>query len=146
MAQKRLQVTRQALAHMVRKSCEAKAAIVGADERESGLRAILNFGHTLGHALEAETGFSDTLLHGEAVALGMVLALKLSAQRGLISEKDVARVETHLAQAGLKTKPSQVMGKWDSAKLIEHCYHDKKASDGGLTFILAKIGKTLYLS
>jgi 3-dehydroquinate synthase len=131
-----------ALAHMVRKSCEAKALIVGQDEREAGLRAILNFGHTLGHALEAETGFSDTLLHGEAVAIGMVLALKLSVLRGLCAKEHCARVERHLKAVGLKTAPREVMGAWDKERLIEHCYHDKKATAGGLTFILAeKIGK-----
>jgi 3-dehydroquinate synthase len=132
-----------AMAHMVHKSCEAKALIVGEDEREAGLRAILNFGHTLGHALEAETGFSDALLHGEAVAIGMMLALELSAMRGLVAEKDCARVEHHLKTAGLKTRAAEVRGSWSADKLLEHCYHDKKASQGGLTFILAeKIGKT----
>lgn len=134
----------QLLAHMVQKSCEAKALIVGKDERESGERALLNFGHTLGHALEAEMGFSDQLLHGEAVAIGMVLALKLSAQRGLCSKDDYARVEKHLKAVGLKTTPREVAPIWDSNKLIDHCYHDKKASDGKLMFILAeKIGKTI---
>jgi 3-dehydroquinate synthase len=131
-----------ALSHMIRKSCEAKAHIVGQDERESGVRATLNFGHTLGHALEAETGFSDRLLHGEAVGIGMILALKLSVRRGLCSKEDCTRVERHLKKAGLMTSPREVMDTWDRERLIEHCYHDKKASSGGLTFILAgKIGK-----
>jgi 3-dehydroquinate synthase len=135
---------KELLAHMIHKSCEAKAMIVEKDERESGLRAILNFGHTLGHALEAEMGFSDKLLHGEAVAIGMVLALKLSVMRGLCTAEDCARVEQHLKTAGLKTSPLDVAPKWQSDCLIEHCYHDKKASGGGLTFILAqKIGKTI---
>ena len=131
------------LEHLVRKSCEAKAAIVSRDERESGLRAILNFGHTLGHALEAETGFGTLLLHGEAVAMGMVLALELSVSRGLCAREDCDRVERHLKKAGLKTRPHDIRAAWNAERLIGHCYHDKKAYGGGLTFILAeKIGKT----
>jgi 3-dehydroquinate synthase len=133
-----------ARAHMILKSCAAKAAIVGQDERESGLRAILNFGHTLGHALEVETGFGPRLLHGEAVAIGMVLALRLSLMRGLCAAEDVARVEKHLKAAGLKTSPREIQATWNAERLIGHCYQDKKAASGGLTFILAqKIGKTI---
>lgn len=132
-----------ALAHMIRKSCEAKAHIVAQDERETGMRALLNFGHTLGHALEAETGFGDALLHGEAVAIGMMLALNLSVQRGYIPKTDAARIEKHLKQAGMKTRAREVRPDWDVERLIEHCYHDKKANSGGLTFVLAQtIGKT----
>jgi len=134
---------KQALAYIVHKSCETKAKIVGQDERESGLRAILNFGHTLGHTLEAEAGFSNTLLHGEAIAIGMVLAMKLSAMRGLCSNRECERVERHLKAVGLRTRAHEVTASWNTARMIEHCYHDKKASAGGLTFILAsKIGKT----
>lgn len=135
---------KKALVHAVRESCRAKADIVGQDERESGLRALLNFGHTLGHALEAEAGFSDTLLHGEAVSIGMVLALQLSVMRGLCPEADAGRVKTHLAGVGLPVSPRDVTGmRWDKAALIRHCFQDKKARDGGLTFVLAeKIGKT----
>jgi len=134
---------KQALAYIVQKSCQAKADIVGQDEKESGVRALLNFGHTLGHALEAEMGYSDKLLHGEAVAIGMALALRLSAQRGLCTHKEVERAERHLKTAGLPASPRDIPGQFDAARLIKHCYHDKKAQDGGLTFILAqKIGKT----
>ncbi len=134
---------KKALSHIVRESCKAKAAIVASDERESGIRAVLNFGHTLGHALEAETGFSDALLHGEAVAIGMVLAMRLSMMRGLCREQDCERLEAHLEKVGLRTSP-RAIGKFDTARLIEHCTHDKKASDGGLTFILAEgIGKAI---
>jgi 3-dehydroquinate synthase len=134
---------KKALAHMVLESCKAKAAIVALDERESGARALLNFGHTLGHALEAETGYSDKLLHGEAVALGMLLALRLSVRRKLCSEEDYKRALQHFQATGLPTNICDIQPKWNAAKLIEHCYHDKKAKDGGLTFILAqKIGKT----
>lgn len=131
------------LAHMVEESCRSKAAVVSSDEREAGLRAILNFGHTLGHALEAETGYSELLLHGEAVAIGMVLAMRLSVQRGLSQVKDSERLESHMKKAGLPTRAGTIRA-FDAAKLIEHCYHDKKAKDGGLTFVLAKgIGSTV---
>lgn len=134
---------KKALAHAVRESCKAKADIVAQDEREAGLRALLNFGHTLGHAFEAEAGFDDTLLHGEAVALGMALALRLSVMRGLCKPEEYERVREHLAKVGLPTRPSDIAKKWDKAALIQHCFQDKKARDGGLTFVLAeKIGKT----
>ncbi len=131
------------LAHIVYESCKAKADIVGRDERESGLRALLNFGHTLGHALEAEAGFSDTLLHGEAVAVGMVLALRLSVMRGLCKAQDYEQVKAHLKVAGLPVSPLDIAPAWDKAALIGHCYQDKKARDGSLTFVLAQqLGKT----
>ncbi|HEU5047167.1 MAG TPA: 3-dehydroquinate synthase [Rickettsiales bacterium] len=134
----------QKLAHIVRASCKSKAEVVACDERESGVRAILNFGHTLGHALEAETGYSDKLLHGEAVSVGMMLAMKLSVMRGLSTDKDLERLKNHLAKAGMPAVLSDVKQTFDAEKLIEHCYHDKKAKDGGLTFVLAKgIGKTV---
>lgn len=134
---------RKALTYAVRESCRAKADIVAKDEHESGLRALLNFGHTLGHALEAEAGYGDTLLHGEAVAIGMVLALRLSAQRGLCAPEEVERVRKHLAHVGLPVSPRDIPHPWNGEALIHHCYQDKKARDGGLTFVLAeKIGKT----
>jgi len=125
------------LTHIVQESCKSKAAVVASDERESGLRAILNFGHTLGHALEAETGYSDVLLHGEAVAIGMLLAMRLSLQRGLSKTEDYERLKRHLGKVGLPASPGAIR-KFDAARLIEHCTHDKKARDGGLTFVLAK--------
>jgi len=141
---KALSGDKAALTHAVQESCKAKAEIVGKDERESGLRALLNFGHTFGHALEAEKGFGDTLLHGEAVAIGMVMALQLSLKRGLCEPEDLDRVVRHLKAVGLPTSPRDIAGKWNSECLIEHCYHDKKAVGGELTFILAeKIGKTI---
>lgn len=131
------------LAHIVYESCKAKADIVGKDERESSLRALLNFGHTLGHALEAEAGFSDKLLHGEAVSIGMVLALKLSVMRGLCKAEACEQVKAHLRAAGLPVSPLDIVPTWDKAALIEHCYQDKKARDGSLTFVLAQqLGKT----
>jgi 3-dehydroquinate synthase len=121
--------------HAVAVSVAAKAAIVEEDEREtSGRRALLNLGHTFGHALEAETGFSDRLLHGEAVALGMVLAFRFSAARGLCDPADAARVSAHLEAAGLPTRLEFGTG----ASLAAHMAHDKKASGGRVPFILAR--------
>ena len=91
-------------------SCRAKAAIVSRDERETGERALLNLGHTFGHALEAATGFSDRLFHGEGVSVGMVLAAEFSAQLGMISAADAARVERHLAAVGLPTRLQDIAG------------------------------------
>ncbi|MEO0036446.1 MAG: hypothetical protein RLZZ501_2469, partial [Pseudomonadota bacterium] len=122
--------------HAVAVSCRAKARIVAADERESGQRALLNLGHTFGHALEAETGFSDALLHGEAVAIGMVLALRLSARLGLAPAADAERLARHLDAVGL---PSALPAgrAWDPERLLEHMSGDKKVKDGAITFVLA---------
>ena len=109
--------------------------IVAEDEREtSGRRALLNLGHTFAHALEAETGFSGELLHGEAVALGMVLAFRLSAERGLCGDADADRVASHLASVGLPTRLDIGTG----AALATHMTADKKASAGRIPFILAR--------
>ena len=130
------------MAQAVVKSCEAKAAIVAADEKEQGQRALLNLGHTFGHALEAETGFSDTLLHGEAVAIGMVQALELSVAMGLCPAEDVARVRAHYAAAELPASPLDIRREWNVDALMEHFTRDKKVADGKLTFILLRgIGK-----
>jgi 3-dehydroquinate synthase len=118
-------------------SCRTKARIVAADERESGVRALLNFGHTFGHALEAETGFSDALLHGESVALGMVLASDLSVRLGRCPAADSDRLVAHLYAVGLTTRLADVPGApFDPDRLIAHMAHDKKVRDGALTFIL----------
>ena len=120
-------------------SCEAKARIVAQDEREGGLRALLNLGHTFGHALEAATGFSDRLLHGEGVALGMCLAFDLSVEMGLCPPDDAARVRAHLARSGLPTRLADVPGALPGADdLIALMATDKKVADGKLTFILAR--------
>ena len=114
-------------------------ATVAADERESGQRALLNFGHTFGHALEAATGFSDRLVHGEAVAIGMVLAHRFSARMNLCSPDDGARVEKHLAEVGLPTGIGAIPGdKPDAATLMLHVAQDKKVARGKLTFILTR--------
>ena len=132
-----------ARAKAVATSCKAKAAIVGRDERETGERALLNLGHTFGHALEAATGYSDRLLHGEGVALGMVLAFKLSAKLKLCKPTDVTRVIKHLENAGLPVRLSQVPGSLPGPDgLLSLMAQDKKVVRGKLVFILAKgIGK-----
>jgi 3-dehydroquinate synthase len=128
-----------AITHAVAHSCAMKAAIVARDERETGDRALLNLGHTFGHGLEAATLYSDRLLHGEGVALGCVLAFKLSAKLGFATGDDVARVERHFAQAGLWTRIVQIPGsKPEPAEILEHMRHDKKAQSGRMTFILAR--------
>lgn len=129
----------QALEHAVATSVAAKARIVAEDEREtSGTRALLNLGHTFGHALEAETGFSDRLLHGEGVALGMVLAARYSAQRGLISTEDADRVAEAIAIAGLPSELSELGLSCDGQALADHMLHDKKMDAGALPFILLR--------
>jgi 3-dehydroquinate synthase len=123
----------------VKISCAAKARIVGKDEREAGTRALLNLGHTFAHALEAECGYSDELLHGEAVAIGLVMAFDLSARLGLCSPDDAARVERHLGAVGLPTEPTAIAGRiWDIERLLDHMRHDKKVHSGRITFVLAR--------
>jgi len=126
----------EALLFAIQRSCAAKARIVQADEHEGGVRALLNLGHTFGHALEKDTGYGEALLHGEAVALGMLMALHLSATRELCSWDEVVRVRNHLTRMGLPTRLSQIRSEWNVSRLVEHCYHDKKAESGNLTFIL----------
>jgi 3-dehydroquinate synthase len=129
----------QAIAHAVAHSCVMKASIVARDEREEGDRALLNLGHTFGHALEAATGYSDRLLHGESVALGCVLALKLSAALGHARDTDVTRTERHLAGVGLPTRIALIPGPRPKPdELLAHMRHDKKAQGGRMTFILAR--------
>jgi 3-dehydroquinate synthase len=127
----------------VRVSCETKARIVAEDETETGVRALLNLGHTFGHALEAVTGYSDTLLHGEAVAIGMVQAFNFSATLGHCDKALGHRVAQHLKRAGLPTHVSDIKAKLPPpADLVEIMRQDKKASGGKLTFILTEgIGK-----
>lgn len=125
--------------HAIVKSCKAKAATVAADEREGGVRALLNLGHTFGHALEAATGFSQRLVHGEGVAIGMALAFGLSARLGLCSGQDATRVRHHLQRAGLPACLADVPGSLpDADALIALMGQDKKVQDGKLTFILAR--------
>ena len=128
----------KAISRAVAHSCAMKAAIVARDERESGDRALLNLGHTFGHGLEAATQYSDRLIHGEGVALGCVLAFKLSAKLGSASQGDVARVERHFSSVGLPTRIAQILGPRPTPEeVLAHMRHDKKAKSGRMTFILA---------
>jgi 3-dehydroquinate synthase len=120
-----------ALAHAVRRSCELKAAVVAADERESGQRAVLNLGHTFGHAIEAGAGYG-TWLHGEAVAAGMVMAADLSARAGLLRAADVARVRALVLRAGLPARGPALAPE----RYLELMALDKKSARGRMRFIL----------
>jgi len=125
--------------HAVAHSVAAKARIVAKDEFETtGKRALLNLGHTFGHALEAQTGFSNRLLHGEAVALGMVLAARYSARRGLMPKASAEHVARHIAEAGLPSEISALGLNCDGAALTQHMLHDKKMDAGTLPFVLMK--------
>jgi 3-dehydroquinate synthase len=129
--------------HAVAVACRFKAASVAADERDEGVRALLNLGHTFGHALEAATGYSDRLMHGEGVAIGMVLAHEFSARLGLAPAADAERVIAHLKDVGLPTRIGDIPGdKLAAATLLDHIGQDKKVERGRLTFILTRgIGK-----
>lgn len=129
--------------HAVLESCACKAAIVAGDERENGPRALLNLGHTFGHALEAETGYGDELLHGEAVSIGMVMAFDLSRRLGLCPEADWIRVRRHLQRAGLPVCLRGLAGpSWTPERLLAHMGLDKKAEGGNINLILVRaIGK-----
>ncbi|MGA9008734.1 MAG: 3-dehydroquinate synthase [Xanthobacteraceae bacterium] len=125
--------------HAIAVCCRAKADIVARDERETGDRALLNLGHTFGHAFEAACGFSDRLLHGEAVSIGMALAFAFSAKQGLISAAEAERATRHLAAVGLPTRPKDIPGTLPSIdQLMGLIAQDKKVKRGMLTFILAK--------
>jgi 3-dehydroquinate synthase len=125
--------------YAIEKSVRAKAEIVAADERETAdLRALLNLGHTFGHALEAETGFSERLLHGEAVAAGMALAFRFAASRGMLSGQDANRVSAHLKRVGLPDGLKAAGVNASGATLVAHMLHDKKMSAGTLPFILPR--------
>jgi shikimate kinase/3-dehydroquinate synthase len=125
--------------HAIAVCCRCKADIVGRDERESGERALLNLGHTFGHAFEAAAGYSDRLLHGEAVAIGMALAFGYSARQGLIGAADVERVMRHLQAVGLPSRISELKGPVpDADRLMELIGQDKKVKRGKLTFILVR--------
>jgi 3-dehydroquinate synthase len=129
----------QARIHAIRKSCEAKAAIVAEDETETGVRALLNLGHTFGHALESATGYSSRLLHGEGVAIGMVQAFRFSERLKLCAPGSADRVARHLKEVGLPVHSSEIPGALPPpAALLDIMRQDKKAQSGRLTFILVK--------
>jgi 3-dehydroquinate synthase len=122
---------RAALVHAVRRSCELKAAIVAEDEREAGTRALLNFGHTFGHAIETASGYG-AWLHGEAVAAGMVMAAELSARAGRLPAADAARLRNLVSRAGLPVAPPPI----DPARWLELMALDKKSARGRMRFVL----------
>jgi 3-dehydroquinate synthase len=133
--------------HAIATSCRMKAAIVARDERETGDRALLNLGHTFGHALEAAAGFSDRLLHGEAVALGMVLAAEFSARLGILAPEQAARATRHLAGAGLPVRLAELAGGVPNAdRLMDLMAQDKKVRRGKLTFILLREIGAAYIA
>jgi 3-dehydroquinate synthase len=126
--------------------CHKKAQIVGEDERESDRRALLNFGHTFGHALEAEAGYDGSLLHGEAVAIGMVMGCRLSEKLGLLAQGSAMRLARHLRAVGMKAQLSETGHAWQVEGITRHFVRDKKAEAGALTFIvLEAIGQARIL-
>jgi 3-dehydroquinate synthase len=130
----------EALTHAIAVAVQGKADIVARDETETGDRMLLNLGHTFGHALEAWAGFSDRLLHGEAIAIGICLAFRISEQLGLIGNNSVGRVETHFAGLGLPTRIADIPGggEPDAATLMNIMRQDKKVRAGKLTLILVR--------
>jgi 3-dehydroquinate synthase len=132
---------RDAQAYAVAHSCRAKARIVAEDEREAGKRALLNLGHTFGHALEAECGYDGTLLHGEAVAIGMIMALDLGYELGLAGDSDKARLMDHFRKVDMYAVSSQIDKNFTVDTLIRHMAQDKKVEDGKMVFITGAIGK-----
>jgi len=129
----------EARCHAIEKAVAGKADVVAADERETNdRRALLNLGHTFGHALEAETGYSDRLLHGEAVALGCVLAMRFSAECGLCSMDDADRTRDHLAAVRLPVSLAEAGIKASGAALTHNMASDKKKAGGKVAFILSR--------
>jgi len=136
-AEKALSGETEAMVYAVAHCCRMKADIVARDERETGVRALLNLGHTFGHALEAATGYSDRLLHGEGVALGTALAFQLSTKLGLCPAQDTDRFIRHLKSIGLATEIADIPGERPEPDvLLAHMAHDKKAKDGRPVFVL----------
>ena len=132
------------LTQIITKSCQSKAEIVSQDEKENGARALLNFGHTFGHIFETETNYSSEILHGEAVALGMLMAAKMSLDFGMISEGDFAQIKSHLIDCEFVIDPKKIRASWDEKNLTKHLYKDKKTEGGNLTFILLEeIGRAV---
>jgi len=125
----------------IKKSCQAKARVVAEDERETGKRALLNLGHTFGHALEAECGYDGTLLHGEAVGIGMVMALDVSVRMGLANAADLDRLKNHLKNLNMMWSAAQVDFNFNAEQLMENMTRDKKSQAGDIGFILGGIGK-----
>jgi 3-dehydroquinate synthase len=130
---------RAARAYAVRRCCEMKAEIVARDEHERGDRALLNLGHTFGHALEAATEYSDRLTHGEGVAIGMALAFEVSSRMGLCAQECPSRLRAHLGQMGMKKDLAGIEGDLPGVEgLMDLMGQDKKVRQGRLTFILTR--------
>ncbi|RMD88961.1 MAG: 3-dehydroquinate synthase, partial [Alphaproteobacteria bacterium] len=127
-----------ALAHAIAESCRAKASVVAADERETGRRALLNLGHSFGHALEAALGYDGRLLHGEAVAIGVVLAAELSVALGHADATECERIAAHLRSAGLTTSITELDAGITPERLMALMAQDKKVRDGRLQFVLLR--------
>ncbi len=127
-----------ALMFAIKTSCQMKADIVKRDERENNIRALLNLGHTFGHALEAATGYGTKLLHGEAVAVGMAQALRLSAHLGFAKPDDAVQLSAHLHASGLPVKLADIDQSFTADDLIAHMQQDKKVQAGKMKFILAR--------
>lgn len=126
--------------------CSMKAKIVSADEKEQGQRALLNLGHTFGHAIEKQAQYDGTVLHGEAVALGCLMAMSLAVKQGHVRKNELVALILHYKQVGLPTTLADLQGEheWDAATLTKHCYQDKKAESGTLTFVtLDAVGKAV---
>ncbi len=124
--------------HAIVESCRAKARVVEADEYESGQRVLLNLGHTFAHAFEAEAGYEGEVLHGEAVAVGIVMAFELSARLGLCPAEDAARVQHHFAAVGLPTTLRSLKRGWDTSRIVERMLQDKKNVQGAVSFVLVR--------
>jgi 3-dehydroquinate synthase len=132
----------QILQKIITRSCEIKAQIVGRDEKENGERALLNFGHTFGHIFETETNYSDEILHGEAVAIGMLMASQMSVYFGFIDEDKYQKIFNHLQKCGFELNLKNIRENWNQENLIKHLFKDKKIENNQLTFILLdRIGK-----
>lgn len=127
-----------ALREAIALSCRAKAAVVAQDEREGGIRALLNLGHTFGHALELAAGYDGDLLHGEAVSAGMDMAYDFSARLGLCPEADAARVHDHLSRLSMPTRKNMCQWLSDPQALLNHMRQDKKNADGRIALILSR--------
>ncbi len=139
-SEKVLSLESEEVIHAIETSCKAKADIVAADEKEKGQRALLNLGHTFAHALEASACYDGRLLHGEAVAIGMMMAFDLSLKMGLCSQEDPGHVSDHLIKCGLKTKASEITPhlKQSAAEIVELMASDKKMMDDKIGFILTR--------
>lgn len=134
--QKLLDLDEEVLMYSILKSCEVKAKIVSMDEKEKGLRALLNFGHTFAHSLEKEVGYDGRLNHGEAVGIGMSMASRMSKNLGFLPSQDFERIQAHIQDCGLDIDLKSIKNDWDLNRLVDNLYKDKKSFAGKLNFVL----------